>query len=105
MTTAINGRRLWTWLDIKPTTGTWGTGDICWNDCRTTIIEAGWRYNAAGVWVAIGHTEMGTTPAAEAGVVGQYRRNITPVVGQPKGWYCTVAGAAGAATWVSEGNL
>jgi hypothetical protein len=34
---------------------------------------------------------------------GDYVRNINPAVGQPKGWYCTVAGTPG--TWVSEGNL
>ncbi len=34
---------------------------------------------------------------------GDYVRNNNPAVGQPKGWYCTVAGTPG--TWVSEGNL
>jgi hypothetical protein len=29
--------------------------------------------------------------------------NLSPAVGQPKGWVCTVAGTPG--TWVSEGNL
>jgi hypothetical protein len=29
--------------------------------------------------------------------------NITPAVGQPKSWVCTVSGSPG--TWVSEGNL
>jgi hypothetical protein len=29
--------------------------------------------------------------------------NSAPIVGQPKGWICTVAGSPG--TWVSEGNL
>lgn len=29
--------------------------------------------------------------------------NVTPAVGQPKGWICTVGGTPG--TWVSEGNL
>jgi hypothetical protein len=36
-------------------------------------------------------------------VVGDHCRNSTPSVGQPKGWFCTVAGTPG--TWVSEGNL
>jgi hypothetical protein len=35
--------------------------------------------------------------------VGDRAINNTPVVGQPKAWACTVAGAPG--TWVSEGNL
>jgi len=35
--------------------------------------------------------------------VGDYIQNITPTVGQPKGWYCTVAGSP--ATWVADANL
>ena len=35
--------------------------------------------------------------------VGDICVQLTPVVGQPKGWRCTAAGAPG--TWVSEGNL
>jgi hypothetical protein len=34
---------------------------------------------------------------------GERSYNITPAVGQPKAWVCTVAGTPG--TWVSEGNL
>jgi len=43
------------------------------------------------------------SPVNGTGVAGQYIKKIKPVVGQPKGWYCTVSGNAG--TWVSEGNL
>jgi polygalacturonase len=42
-------------------------------------------------------------PTAGTWAVGDHVRNTTPAVGQPKGWYCTVAGTPG--TWVSEGNL
>lgn len=42
-------------------------------------------------------------PAVGAWDVGDRSSNSTPVVGQPKGWMCTVAGTPG--TWVSEGNL
>jgi hypothetical protein len=42
-------------------------------------------------------------PTAGTWVVGDYCKNSTPSSGQPKGWYCTVAGAPG--TWVSEGDL
>tara|TARA_R110000868_G_scaffold74430_2_gene215280 strand:+ start:1418 stop:3490 length:2073 start_codon:yes stop_codon:yes gene_type:complete len=46
--------------------------------------------------------------AAPTGVTIAWERgdrviNSAPVVGQPKSWVCTVAGAPG--TWVSEGNL
>lgn len=42
-------------------------------------------------------------PTTDTWVVGDMCVNSTPVVGQPKGWRCTVAGTPG--TWVSEGNL
>ena len=42
-------------------------------------------------------------PAAGTWPAGAYIKRATPVVGSPKGWYCTVAGTPG--TWVSEGNL
>lgn len=42
-------------------------------------------------------------PAAGTWSKGQYSKNINPVVGQPKGWICTVSGTPG--TWVSLGNL
>ena len=42
-------------------------------------------------------------PTTGTWVVGDYVKNSTPSTGQPKGWYCTVAGTPG--TWVSEGNL
>lgn len=42
-------------------------------------------------------------PATGAWAVGDQSANSTPVVGQPKGWMCTVAGTPG--TWVSTGNL
>lgn len=47
------------------------------------------RYNAA--------------PATGNWQVGDRIEQSVPVVGQPKGWRCTVAGSPG--TWVSEGNL
>ncbi len=42
-------------------------------------------------------------PASGTWAVGDMAINSVPVVGQPKGWRCTVAGTPG--TWVSEGNL
>jgi len=42
-------------------------------------------------------------PTTGTWAVGQRMQQQTPVVGQPKGWSCTVAGTPG--TWVSEGNL
>ena len=42
-------------------------------------------------------------PASGAWKQGDTVANISPAVGSPKGWTCTVAGTPG--TWVSEGNL
>ena len=42
-------------------------------------------------------------PGASNWAVGDRVEQSVPVVGQPKGWRCTVAGVPG--TWVSEGNL
>lgn len=42
-------------------------------------------------------------PATGTWSVGDRVQQSTPVVGNPKGWVCTVAGTPG--TWVSEGNL
>lgn len=44
-----------------------------------------------------------TAPTTGTWSVGAYVKQKAPSVGQPKGWYCTVAGTPG--TWVSEGNL
>jgi hypothetical protein len=43
------------------------------------------------------------SPSVGTWIVGDRAQQLTPVVGQPKGWMCTVAGNPG--TWVSEGNL
>jgi len=45
----------------------------------------------------------GAAPTTGTWNVGDRVKNITPTVGQPKAWVCTVAGTPG--TWVSEGNL
>lgn len=44
-----------------------------------------------------------TVPSVGTWAVGDRTEMSVPVVGQPKGWRCTVAGTPG--TWVSEGNL
>ncbi len=55
--------------------------------------------------VAGGAVEIRSNAAPGAGSwqVGDRVQQTVPVVGQPKGWLCTVAGSAG--TWVSEGAL
>lgn len=47
--------------------------------------------------------QAASVPTVGTWAVGDRVFQLTPVVGQPKGWVCTVAGTPG--TWVSEGNL
>jgi parallel beta-helix repeat protein len=54
-----------------------------------TGLAVKWRNNAA--------------PATGTWAIGDAVKQSVPVVGNPKGWRCTVAGTPG--TWVSEGNL
>jgi hypothetical protein len=91
-----------------------GTGDLILTDCTFTALAA-----PAGVGNEIGGTQVfkiagglgnryrqyyaSAEPATGTWNVGDRVFNSTPVVGQPKGWICTVAGTPG--TWVSEGNL
>ena len=47
--------------------------------------------------------QAASVPTVGTWAIGDRAQQATPVVGQPKGWMCTVAGNPG--TWVSEGNL
>ena len=47
--------------------------------------------------------QSAASPSVGTWIVGDRAQQLTPVVGQPKGWMCTVAGNPG--TWTSEGNL
>jgi hypothetical protein len=82
----------------------------------TLYVEQGWYgatpniANPAGAKLvnffgAFGRAVAYGTAAPTTGEwgVGDRVYDQTPVVGQPKSWVCTVAGAPG--TWVSEGNL
>lgn len=56
--------------------------------------------STAGVLIELNGS---AAPAVGTWNVGDRVNQSVPVVGNPKGWRCTVAGAPG--TWVSEGNL
>jgi hypothetical protein len=47
--------------------------------------------------------QAASVPTVGTWAIGDRAQQATPVVGQPKGWFCTVSGTPG--TWVSEGNL
>jgi hypothetical protein len=58
-------------------------------------------YQVGNTWPRTFHSY--SIPTTGTWAVGDHCIHGVPVVGQPKGWFCTVAGTPG--TWVSEGNL
>lgn len=78
------------------------TGGVCTGSYfdKTNLFNANMVNAATGLIVE----QLGNaTPATGNAAVGDRVEQSVPVVGQPKGWRCTVAGNPG--TWVSEGNL
>lgn len=84
------------WTFSKNYTPTWTSfGDSSLGKLTNTFNI---RYSDVdGAWVS------NAAPTKLAWKAGDRVKTITPSVGQPKGWVCTVAGTPG--TWVSEGNL
>jgi len=82
-----------------------GNETACWSkdtttDATCTVFGVGYT----NTQVTTPSVLFGTAvPSAFTWAVGDRVISRNPVVGQPKGWVCTVAGAPG--TWVSEGNL
>ena len=76
-------------------------------------LSAGTQVAHGGMRIVLGMADgykrwNSETYAAAAPATGYWRKGdrviqLTPTVGQPQGWVCTVAGTPG--TWVSEGNL
>jgi hypothetical protein len=52
---------------------------------------------------AVNYQLLNAAPVAGTWTVGSLVDRLTPTVGGPKGWMCTVSGTPG--TWVSTGNL
>jgi hypothetical protein len=75
---------------------------------KTTASKVPLNTAAAQVISHIGNGERkvfwaAAIPTTGTWAVGDQAVVLTPVVGQPKAWRCTVAGTPG--TWISEGNL
>jgi hypothetical protein len=63
-----------------------------------------WKFSVGDFLLGGRRMATGTAaPTTGTWAQGDYMRNSSPAVGQPKGWICTVSGTPG--TWVSEGNL
>lgn len=76
-------------------TGTLVDESVYWGTSPTTMSNTSTGGNVN--WYAA------AAPITGNWIVGDWTKQNTPVVGNPKGWRCTVAGGPG--TWVSEGNL
>lgn len=72
-----------------------------WSDTKNKYFYQKIRSNGDTYW----NKTFGTTviPTTGSNLANDRAMNITPTVGQPKSWVCTVSGSPG--TWVSEGNL
>jgi len=69
--------------------------------CNPVVSVVGGAYNQHRPQVPV--WKRGAAPTTGTWKLGDRVFNVTPAVGQPKSWICTVAGTPG--TWVSEGNL
>lgn len=87
-------------------TNTQAVGYQVENVCTgATFAHGGVRLFSGRVLVKTWNTEAlgDAAPTTRYWRLGDRVRRLTPTVGQPKAWVCTVAGTPG--TWVSEGNL
>ena len=87
-------------------TNTQSVGYAFENLCAAaTVAHNGLRLFSGRVLVKTWNTEAlgDAAPTTRYWRLGDRVRRLTPVVGQPKSWVCTVAGTPG--TWTSEGNL
>lgn len=92
------------WL-VTGNTFTGVTSNVCHAGPYQGMMVRASMVTAAGKVDIIQVTKT-AAPTTGTWEVGDYVKNSTPVVGQPKGWYCTVrATHPSLATWVSEGNL
>lgn len=73
--------------------------DAASNPALLTSLQKQGGPTAVPVWYA----DAAPTSTSLTNPVGSRVLKATPVVGQPKGWLCTVSGAPG--TWVAESNL
>lgn len=77
--------------------------------CTGTLIDSSVYFGTSSAAIsnsgtgAIVSWRSSASPSAGDWAVGDRTEQSVPVVGNPKGWRCTVAGSPG--TWVSEGNL
>jgi hypothetical protein len=73
-------------------------------DVKNNItLNSGATITQPAIFLLEGQYYSPAAPTTGTWSKGSYVKQSVPTVGQPKGWYCTVAGTPG--TWVSEGNL
>lgn len=77
------------------------TGTMTGSICDESNLLTGRVENDGGIIIV--RYDSAIPASVNICAVGERTIQSVPVVGNPKGWRCTVAGAPG--TWVSEGNL
>ena len=90
--------------------GPWIVEDNTFKTVTTELAGAAWQgvifkasANAGFGGGPVIHLADSAAPTLGTWAVGDHCAKTNPAVGQPKGWFCTVAGTPG--TWTSEGNL
>ena len=106
---ASNGTTLYNGVISSSVTADFLNGAVNANDLFISNVNASYtgisNYPYKMSILSNGQKQVSATaaPTTSTWAVGDICVNSTPVVGQPKGWMCTVAGSPG--TWVSQGNL
>ncbi|EPJ7157360.1 hypothetical protein PYR62_002083 [Enterobacter hormaechei] len=74
-----------------------------WDTASNPTLLASLQKQGGPAAVPVWYADAAPTSTSLTNPVGSRVLKATPVVGQPKGWLCTVSGAPG--TWVAESNL
>ena len=85
-----------------------GIGNLCiyanrWSAASNPTLLGSLQKQGGPTAVPVWYADAAPTSTSLTNPVGSRVLKATPVVGQPKGWLCTVSGAPG--TWVAESNL
>ncbi|HHT2977583.1 TPA: right-handed parallel beta-helix repeat-containing protein [Enterobacter hormaechei] len=74
-----------------------------WDTASNPTLLASLQKQGGPTALPVWYADAAPTSTSLTNPVGSRVLKATPVVGQPKGWLCTVSGAPG--TWVAESNL
>jgi hypothetical protein len=96
----INASGAGPWLVTDNTFSSISTSDCGGSAWQGILFRASSGSGFGGSAIHVADTGA---PTAGTWAIGDHCAKTNPAIGQPKGWFCTVAGTPG--TWTSEGNL